>query len=193
MEKLIKRPASVLSAFILLILGVGLWAARAPTSVTGKVPIIGDIIELNAVYIVIFAPILAMVCAAGIWIAVANRGHDSKTSMLLTDRGKEKRLIATIFAAIMVLSIVLSLQYFLVLAPEQLCATRPHFDFLWTNIPGPARITHCMSATADVNVHTPYYFEPQILQSWGQVLWPLLTLFFLWGTWRSWTRNELPA
>jgi hypothetical protein len=191
MEKVIKRPTSVLSAFILLILGTGLWAARAPTSVTGKFPIIGEIIpiELNAVYFVIFAPIAAMACAAAVWMVIANRSQERSTPMLLADRRSENRLVAVIFGAIVVLSVVLSLQYFLILAPEKLCATRPHFDFLWTNIPGPERITHCMSATADVNMHSPYYFEPQILQSWSQVLWPILTFLFLLGAWRAWTKD----
>jgi len=178
-----------LAAFILLILIVGLWAARAPTSVTGKfsdnIPI-----ELNAVYLVLFGPIAAMVCAAGIWIAVANQNPERKTPMLLANRRSEKTLVAVIFVAIVVLSVVLSLQYFLILAPAKLCPTRPHFDFLWTNVPGPEKIIHCMSETDDANAHSPYYFEPQIVQSWGQILWPLLTLGFLMGAWRAWTRGE---
>jgi hypothetical protein len=76
MEGLFKRPASVLAAFTIVILGVGLWAARAPNSVTGKLPFVGDFpIEMNAVYFVIFGPIVAMICAAGIWMVIANQAR----------------------------------------------------------------------------------------------------------------------
>jgi hypothetical protein len=192
MDKIIKRPVTLLSAFVLAGLVIALWVARAPTSYTGKLPIVGDNfpVELNAVYFIVFGPIVAMACSAVLWVLIANRSGGGPDPLLLRDRSGETALLTTVFVLIFVLSTALSLQYFLILAPERLCASRPHFDFLWTNIPGPERITHCMSGTKEINNNTPYYFEPQILQSWGQVLWPLLTLVFLVGAWRVWTRTS---
>jgi hypothetical protein len=190
MENISKRPVALLAAFVVAGLVIGLWAVRAPTSFTGGLPFVGDKfpIEINVIYFVILGPIVAMLCAAGLWVLAANDRKNARVPMLLSDMASESILLSIIFGLISVLSIVLSLLYFLVLAPATLCATRPHFEFLWTNIPGPERITHCMSDTKDVNNHSPYYFEPQILQSWGQVLWPVLTIFFLTCAWRSSTK-----
>ncbi|MER9018277.1 hypothetical protein [Mesorhizobium sp. M0898] len=186
MDKIIKRPVALLSAFILAGLAIALWIARAPTSYTGKLPVVGDKfpIELNAVYFIVFGPIVAMACSAFLWVLTADGSRKPVPRLLRNSRG-ETALLMTIFFLIFALSTALSLQYFLILAPESLCASRPHFDFLWTNVPGPERITHCMSGTKEINNSAPYYLEPQILQSWAQVLWPLLTLFFLVGAWRA--------
>jgi hypothetical protein len=190
-ESPIKRPMSVLAAFIIVILGVGIWAARAPNSVTGKLPFIGNFpIELNAVYFVIFGPMVGMVCAAGIWMVTANRSPGQTTPMLLPDRRNERTLVAAAFGLIVVLSVVLSMQYFLILAPKDLCPTRPHFEFLWTNFHGLRQIWHCMSETDAINAHSPYYFEPQMAQAWGHVLWPLLTCYFLIRAWLAWTKGQ---
>jgi hypothetical protein len=190
MEGLFKRPASVLAAFTIVILGVGLWAARAPNSVTGKLPFVGDFpIEMNAVYFVIFGPIVGMICAAGTWMVIANRSPDRRAPMLLPDRRNERTLMAVAFSLIVVLSVILSMQYFLILAPKGLCPTRPHFDFLWTNFKGLEQIWHCMSETDAMNAHSPYYFEPQIAQAWGHVLWPILTCYFLSRAWLAWGRS----
>ena len=43
-----------------------------------------------------------------------------------------------------------------------------------------------MSGTDAINAKAPYYIEPQIFQSWGHVLWPLLTMYFLARAWRAW-------
>lgn len=186
MGKIIKRPVTLLAVFILAGLVIALWVARAPTSYTGRLPIIGDNfpIELNAIYFIVFGPIVAVACSAFLWVLAADGSHKPVPRLLRNSRG-ETALLAAIFVLIFGLSTTLSLQYFLILAPESLCASRPHFDFLWTNVPSPERITHCMSGTKEINNKAPYYLEPQILQAWGHVLWPLLTLVFLVGAWRA--------
>ena len=195
MDKITKWPVVLLSACVLCGLILALWVARAPTSYTGKFPIIGDDfpIQLNAVYFIIYGPMISMACSAVLWVLISNRSRREQALLLSWHRRGEAALLATVFVLIFVLSAALSLQYFLILAPERLCASRPHFDFLWTSIPGPERITHCMSGTEEINKHTPYYLEPRILQSWGRMLWPLLTLVFLLTAWHTWTKRLVRA
>jgi hypothetical protein len=145
---------------------------------------------MNAVYFVIFGPIVAMICAAGIWMVIANRKPGQIAPMLLSDRRSERTLMTVVFSVIVILSVILSIQYFLILAPKDLCPTRPHFEFLLTNFKGHTQISHCMSETDAINAHSPYYFEPQIAQAWGHVLWPILTCYFLIRAWLAWTRRQ---
>ncbi|MGY5791798.1 hypothetical protein ACXHXM_16280 len=152
---------------------------------------IGDYIplKLNAVYFIVFGPIVASFVAAVLWFQAA-RAERPPSKNLTSDKGDRDAIaLLIIFALIVIASAALSLQYFLTLAPAELCPSRPHYDFLWTNVPGPTRITHCMSDTQAINLESPYYFEPQILQSWGHVLWPVLITALLIGTWRSWRKT----
>jgi hypothetical protein len=92
-----------------------------------------------------------------------------------------------VFITLALLSIAFSIQYFEILAPADLCPTRPHYDFLWTSVDG-KMITHCMSGTEEINERGPYYFYPSIVQSWLHIVWPIITTFFLfraWSVWRS--------
>jgi len=187
----LKDPVVRLALITLAGLILALWIARAPTSYTGKLPLIGDHIplKLNAVYFIIFGPMLASLVAGALWFQAARPGQVHSDKLLSGNGGRDAIALLIIFALIVLASAALSLQYFLTLAPAELCSTRPHYDFLWTNVPGQTRITHCMSGTEEINKEAPYYFEPQILQSWGHVLWPVLTTCLLIGTWRSWRRT----
>lgn len=178
----LKDPVVRLALITLAGLILALWIARAPTSYTGKLPLVGDNVplKLNAVYFIIFGPFLASLVAGFLWFQANRMEQAPKLQTGNLDRDTIALMI--IFALIVLASAALSLQYFVTLAPAELCPSRPHYDFLWTNVPGPARITHCMSGTEEINREAPYYWEPQILQSWGHVLWPILTAGLLVGT-----------
>ena len=174
-------PILRLTAIGSLLLGISFFASRAPTSFKGGLPFIGDFIplELNAVYLVVLGPIAATVLAAYLWyLARARPSGDG------TEKGRNVALTGGWFLLFAILTTGLSVQYFLELAPQGLCPTRPHYDFLWTNVPGANRIHHCMSDTDEINASSPFYLQPQIVQSWGHIVWPVLTAFFLFLAWR---------
>jgi hypothetical protein len=84
MENISKRPVALLAAFVVAGLVIGLWAVRAPTSFTGGLPFVGDKfpIEINVIYFVILGPIVAMLCAAGLWVLAANDRKNARVPML---------------------------------------------------------------------------------------------------------------
>lgn len=188
----LKDPVVRLALMTLAGLVLALWIARAPTSFTGELPLIGDYVplKLNAVHFVIFGPLLASLVAGALWFQAARPRQEHSAKLQFGNAGRDAIALVVVFALIVLVSAALSLQYFLILAPAEMCPTRPHYDFLWTNVPGPTLITHCMSGTEEINMETPYYFEPQILQSWRHVLWPVLTTYLLIGTWRSWRKSR---
>ncbi|MBB2708432.1 hypothetical protein N2597_22485 (plasmid) [Rhizobium sophoriradicis] len=189
---LLKDPVVRLALITLAGLVLALWIARAPTSYTGNLPLIGDYVplKLNAVYFIILGPMLASLIAGVLRFQAARRGRVQSGKLSSGNVGRDGIVLVIVFALIVLASAALSLQYFLTLAPAEMCPSRPHYDFLWTNVPGPTRITHCMSGTEEINMEAPYYLEPQILQSWGHVVWPVLTACLLIGTWRSWCRTR---
>ncbi|SEI19937.1 hypothetical protein SAMN05216228_105211 [Rhizobium tibeticum] len=182
----LEDPVVRLALITLAGLVLALWIARAPTSFNGKLPLIGDYVplKLNAVHFIIFGPLLTSLVAGALWFQAARPVQVHSDKLQSGDAGRDAIALLVVFALVVLVSAALSLQYFLTLAPAEMCPTRPHYDFLWTNVPGPTRITHCMSGTEEINMEAPYYFEPQILQSWGHVLWPVLTTCLLIGTWR---------
>lgn len=186
----LKDPVIRLALITLAGLLLALWIARAPTSYTGKLPLIDDYVplKLNAVYFIIIGPIVTCLVAGALWFQASRPRQVHPDKLLSRNADRNAFALLIFFALIVLLSAALSLQYFLILAPTELCATRPHYDFLWTNLQGPTRITHCMSGTKEINDEAPYYFEPQIVQSWGHVIWPILTGCLLAGTWLSWRR-----
>lgn len=192
MAETTKKPFLFLPACTFAGLLVSCWIARAPTSYTGKWPIIGDAlpIELNAVYFIVVGPIVGALLAGVIWMLIANGRGGDRSSFLLRDRRNEGIALAILLLLIFAAETFLSSQYFIILAPEKLCGSRPHFDFLWTNFSTPERVTHCMSGTEEINKKAPYYIEPPVVQAWGHILWPLLTLGCLVGAWLSWSRAE---
>lgn len=185
-----KKPMILLPACAFVGLLIACWIARAPTSYTGKWPVVEDKlpIELNAVYFIVIGPIIGAAFAGAIWVLIANGWGAGRSTRFLANRRNEGVALAALFCLIFAAETFLSAQYFLILAPDKLCGSRPHFEFLWTNFPTPERATHCMSGTADINGKAPYYIEPPVAQAWGHVLWPLLTLGCLTGAWRSWRR-----
>lgn len=191
-DTFLKDPIVRLALITLAGLILALWIARAPTSYTGKLPLIGDDVplKLNAVYFIVFGPMLASLVAGALWFQASRHGHGHPDTLRSRNANRDAIALLIVFALIVIVSTALSLQYFLILAPAELCATRPHYDFLWTNLPGSTRITHCMSGTKEVNDEAPYYFKPQIVQSWGHVIWPVLTGYLLAGTWHSWRRTN---
>lgn len=188
----IKKPMILLPAGTLAGLLIAFYVARAPTSYTGKWPVIGENlpIELNAVSIIMFGPIVGAMMAGAIWMLIANGWGAGRSTRLLANRRNEGKVLAALFGLILLAETVLSAQYFVILAPANLCPSRPHVDFLWTNFPTPERATHCMSGTEEINKKAPYYLEPPIVQAWGHVFWPLLTLGLLAGAWRAWRRYD---
>ncbi|KIQ02440.1 hypothetical protein RU07_11745 [Agrobacterium tumefaciens] len=145
-------------------------------------PVIGDYVplNLNAVYFIILGPIIGTVMAAYISY-LCGRERPEGPAVIPRNTG----IFGVAIAFLVGVSVALSVQYFLILAPKELCSTTPHYDFLWISHPGPVQIAHCFSGTDEINSQAPYYLEPQIVQSWGHVLWPLLTAVFLWRAWLS--------
>ncbi|WP_339159054.1 hypothetical protein [Methylobacterium bullatum] len=181
----ILRDPLLRNALILVAALAGaLFVARAPTSYTGELPVIGDYVplKLNAVYIVVFAPILATIACVALLIEASQQSGGQSWSRSGRKRNN-RTLLAIVFAVIVGLTTAVSLQYFLILAPAELCPTRPHFDLLWTNLPGHNRITHCMSGTEEINKATPYYVEPQLLQAWAYVACLIATPVLLGAAW----------
>lgn len=189
----LRDPIVRLALLTLAGLALALWIARAPTSYTGELPLIGDYVplKLNAVYFIIFGPMIASLVAGVLWFQAARPAQVQSDRVGSGTAGRDAIALQILFALIVLVSAALSLQYFITLAPAELCQTRPNYNFLWSNLQGPTRITHCMSGTEEINKETPYYFEPQILQSWGHVLWPILTAYLLVRTWRSWLRAKI--
>ena len=174
------RNSFILLAFMIF----SLFVARAPTSYTCEIPVIGKFIpvKLGAVYVVVIGPIIGMLASGAVWYEASL--SQQRSSAAGRSKGR-KVLLPIVYFLIGVLSVVLSLQYFLILAPAELCPTRPHFEFLWTNPQGLPRITHCMSGTEEMNNSAPYYLVPQVLQAWTYVISPIVTVFCLFMTWRT--------
>ncbi|OLP53036.1 hypothetical protein BJF92_18545 [Rhizobium rhizosphaerae] len=178
-----KDPIFRSAAIGVALLLIACVASRAPTQFDGKLPFVGQFVpfQLNAVYLIVFGPIAATLLAAYFWYQTTARPIQSAERP-----SREIVRLGGLFLGITILTFFLSAQYFIELAPEALCATRPHYDFLWTSTPGVNQIFHCMSGTQALNKGSPYYIEPQIVQSWGHVFWPVLTGYFLYRAWRRW-------
>ncbi|OLP60152.1 hypothetical protein BJF93_14300 [Xaviernesmea oryzae] len=178
-----KDPVFRLAGMGVALLLISLFASRAPTTFNGKLPFIGQFIplDLNVVYLIVLGPIAATLLAAYFWHLTTGRSPESGNRSPY-----DLRSLGFLFGLFGALTLLLSVQYFLILAPEPLCPTRSHFDFLWTNPPGPTRIFHCMGGTEELNKNSPYYLEPMIVQSWGHIFWPILTSYFLYRAWQRW-------
>lgn len=165
-----------MTAGIVLALALALFIARAPTAYTGGLPVVGDYVplKLNAVYIIVFGPLLAFIASIYIWAAL--RGRRRKDA---SDSG----FFGAAFIPYVLLLGLLSLQYFIVIAPEGHCDRLPNYDFLWKNEFGDTRIVHCMSGTAEINKETPFYLRQQILQSWAMFLFPAGAAAFFINSW----------
>ncbi|WP_342147987.1 hypothetical protein [Methylorubrum sp. SB2] len=189
------RGEPILYFSLLLALGMVLcfWIARSPTSYTGKLPFIGENfpVKLNAIYFIVLGPLVGMLSSAALWFEATRVDF---SSLPLKERSKKRGLsgvLGFLFFVIFVSSSLLSLQYFVILAPADLCPSRPHFEFLWQNLKGLEKINHCMSGTKEINAEAPYYLEPQVIQAWGHVIAPLLTLLFLSMTWKTLRRKTI--
>lgn len=189
-----QTPVAVLPASILAGLVIACWIARAPTSFTGKIPFVGENspIELTAIIFIVVGPIIGFLMTGAVWVLIANGWGSDPAAIILKSRSNENILLTTLFVLIVAAETFLSLQYFLILAPEHLCSSRPHFDFLWTTFPGDEKITHCMSQTRAINENPPYYLRGlwQLAQAWGHIAWPLLSLACLVGAWFAWKGTE---
>ncbi|WP_222019974.1 hypothetical protein [Rhizobium laguerreae] len=179
----IRHPLRKTVVGVVLALVLSMVIARAPTAYTGEIPLVGKFIplKLNAIYIIIFGPLLAFGASIYVWAALKARR---------TFRETDETFFAIAFLLWFVLLAGLCLQYFIVLAPEGHCDRRPNFDFLWTNTFGDTRIVHCMSNTAEINKETPFYLRQQILQSWAIALIPLGSAWFLASAWLHIRRNR---
>ncbi|WP_246652214.1 hypothetical protein [Rhizobium laguerreae] len=178
----IRHPARKLTMGIFIALMLALFVARAPTSYTGGIPLIGEYVplKLNAVYIIIFGPLMALAVSTYLWAIIAGRR---------SFRRSDVSFFGVAFVLLIVALGALCLQYFIVLAPVGHCDRLPNYDFLWTNQYGDMRIVHCMSGTADINEETPFYLRWQIVQSWVMALIPIVVAGFLFVAWRHVRRN----
>jgi hypothetical protein len=180
----LKDPVLRYALVLAAALAGALFVARAPTSFTGEIPVVGKYLpfKLNTVYVVVLAPLVAPILSFTIWLEARQQAQGYRRGRPRRD-AVDQRVLAGAFAVIVVLTVAVSLQYFLILAPAELCPTRPHFEFLWTDLQGKNRITHCMSGTATINAEAPYYVEPQPLQAWAYVICSFTTLGLLASAW----------
>ena len=187
----LRNDLARLSWMTLIGVGIGLFVARAPTSYTGDIPLVGDYVplKLNAVYVIVFGPALVALACWFIRRKAARQLRAGSRTWSSEWTGARASALAVVFVLIAISSTAFSLQYFLVLAPAELCATAPNLDLLWRDLDGPTRIVHCMSETDEINKATPFYLEPQALQAWGHVLWPALSAIFLAKGWQSLRRG----
>jgi hypothetical protein len=89
-------------------------------------------------------------------------------------------------------ALFLLVQFFVVLAPAGKCGLKLGFTILWTYVPGPLQVQHCMSTAKEINEKSWYYMQPLMLQAWINIALVALSLWLLWGAWRIW-RNKLDA
>ncbi len=188
---IIRDPTLYFSLLIALAALVMFWISRAPTIYSGKLPFIGDNVplKLTAVYFIVLGPLAVMLATAALWFETTRLDFTASTP---ADRQKKRGnavALVVLLALVLLFTSMLSVQYFLILAPSELCPSRPHFDFLWHNLDGHTRINHCMSGTEEINATAPYYMEPQVVQAWGHVITPVLTLVCLYQTWTTWRRK----
>ncbi|MGR9400220.1 hypothetical protein ACU8M5_10785 [Rhizobium leguminosarum] len=162
---------------VIALLAFALFVARAPTAYTGEIPFISDYVplKLNAVYLVVFVPVLATLAALYIWagLRVLRRFHPG-----------DRTFFAAAFFVYVVLLGLVALQYFIVLAPQGHCDRLPNYSFLWTSAFGDMRIVHCMSGTEEINKFTPFYLRQQILQSWFMLLCPVIVAGLFLHAWQ---------
>ncbi|TPK55862.1 hypothetical protein FJ546_29035 [Mesorhizobium sp. B2-4-19] len=144
--------------------------------------------KLTAIYLIVLGPIAMVFVSIYLFMQASWLTRLPLASQTLGWTNGQRPIVAVLFVFLALLAAIFSIQYFTILAPRDLCASRPHFDFLWKSVDGFA-ITHCMSGTDEINAHGLYYFCPSIIQSWGHVAWPLITAFFLAKTWRVWRAN----
>jgi hypothetical protein len=79
----------------------------------------------------------------------------------------------------------LSLQFFLLLAPNEQCLTFPRWRYLTDWTLSAFKPEYCMSLPSETQERLPWLFNPPIVQAWAQVLLPLIALAFVIRDWRS--------
>jgi hypothetical protein len=151
---------------------------RAPTIFEeGQIPVIDLKLKLNAGYILVFGPLL-IVCTIA---AITYLGRDNRP-----DRTKESASAGVLARAIPCLAAAyLSLQFFLLFAPNGQCPTFPRWRYLTDWTLSAFKPEYCMSLPAETQERMPWLFGPPIVQAWVQVLLPLIALGLVIRDWRS--------
>ncbi len=157
-----------------MLIGLFSWFLARSPGTTGAIP--------APIYAILFTP-------AVLTILLGLALIENKT---LTDQHPQRRRVQVILASLTAaLCWIVSLQYFIILAPLQpvdLCATRPNYDLLFRDVPL-QRITHCMGKAEAFNASAPSYLKHQYLQAWSHIALPALATFFAFRIWRQQTGN----
>ncbi|AYG59922.1 hypothetical protein [Rhizobium jaguaris] len=173
-----------ISGTVLALLALSAFVSRAPTTFTGTLPLVSLPLNLNVVYLIVFGPPAAVIVSVVIWYL----SRQLKVPVA-SDIGQLP--LAVIFVLITALTAFLSLQYFVVLAPAGHCSDGGGFSLLFNNLDGTTQINHCMSGTEEINKAAPFYMYPQAAESWGMIIWPILTGGLLYRAWTSIGRKTL--
>jgi hypothetical protein len=154
---------------------------RAPTIFEeGQIPIIDVRLKLNAGYVLVFGPLLILCGIAAI------------TYLRSSPAAKEDRFAGVLARAIPCLAAAfLSLQFFLLFAPNGQCNIFSRWRYLADWKLSAFKPEYCMSLPAETQERMPWLFDPPIVQAWAQVLLPFLALFLAVKDWRSVHRSRI--
>ncbi len=156
--------------------------ARAPQIGLSRLPYIGDLpISIDAINAILFGPMILALFSWAIRYSAKNLRIGS--GPWTRDDISIMRAIFLLFA---VSTIFITLQYFIVLAPAVICASIPHFDFLWRTLRDAQPINHCMSGTEIINKHAFFYPRQIWIEAWAQVLLATVVIVLLRAAWRPW-------
>lgn len=148
------------------------YSLQAPEVGSWKFPF-----PLDAIKLILIAPFYFLVVS---WLL--KRVAERAGSPVETWDPGDIRVMAGLTASLGTSAVFLLLQFFLVLAPAGKCDLKFSFRILWSNLPGPLQIQHCMSTATTINEKSWYYVEPLWLQAWLNVALVALSLWFLRGS-----------
>jgi hypothetical protein len=155
--------------------------ARAPT-LLGKftVPGLGVELSLNAGYVLVLGPLLIL--CGSIW---AVYGVSSSSLRRRHRDGFDRFLTALLFALPFLTAAFLAAQFFLLFAPKGECLTFDRWRYLTDIALRAFQPEYCMGVSDETSRNQPWLLQPPIIQGWGQVLLPLVTLAAMIWAWRK--------
>lgn len=159
---------------------VGCVVARAPQLYLEKIGSVELPFRLDAIKLILISPIASLILAFLLW-RLASRVRDPyhwRSIELAT-----VRFIVFLLGGSFVFMLA---QFFLILAPEGQCSSRPSFYILWQYSPGALKINHCMSSAGDINNTAFYYLDPMILHGWINIVLVVAAIVLVVLSWREW-------
>ena len=149
---------------------------RAPTIFEeGQIPVIDLKLKLNAGYLLLFGPFLIVCAIAAITYGRAKRLQRTNEGTFAGILARAIPCLATAY---------LSLQFFLLLAPNGQCNTFPRWRYLTDWKLSAFKPEYCMSLPVDTQERMPWLFDPPVAQAWAQLLLPLIAVGLVIRDWR---------